>query len=389
MSFDRPNITYRIVQKKGDGRRQLLEFIRTNHAGETGVVYCQSREKVESLAAWLDAHDVPSLPYHAGMSAGQRAENQEWYLRNNGLTIVATIAFGMGIDKPDVRFVAHLDVPKSVEGYYQETGRAGRDGLPSEVWLAYSEHEAIPVQERIARSKGANRLVQSAKYDAMLAMCEASECRRVRLLAYFGETAEPCGRCDICVSPTREVDVSEMARRALGSQQTHTIADALVEALASEDRSRPWWRRILAPRDKYFWSSVLRQCVSSGVLSLNPRSGTLERTALSRQLLRGNCRVNLARPPARYRPAPHHGTRVGTLDIDAQRRLLALQRWRDRAAREGAVPLHAVMHDVTLRQIARSAPRTLFGLRRIIGRAKAVLHGTEIRAVLRPFGFHL
>jgi ATP-dependent DNA helicase RecQ len=299
MSFDRPNITYNIVEQRRDGPRQLLEYIRRRHAGETGVVYCQSRGRVEALAAYLDAHDVPSIPYHAGMSAEQRAGTQAWYLSHSGLTIVATIAFGMGIDKPDVRFVGHLDVPKSVEGYYQETGRAGRDGQASEVWLAYDRTEAMAVRARIAKSDGAARDIQLAKYDAMLSMCESRECRRVKLLAYFEETAGPCGRCDVCRAVKPETG----------------------------------WRRDVRQRWRDF-----------------------------------------------RRAKPARATML--LDIESRRRHAALLKWRARVAREQAMPLHVVLHDVTMRSLAARPPQCSWSLRRRIGKQKAALYARALMEVI-------
>lgn len=303
MSFDRPNITYNIVEQQRDGPRQLLEYIRRRHRGETGVVYCQSRGRVEALAAYLDAHDVPSIPYHAGMTAEQRAENQAWYLSHTGLTIVATIAFGMGIDKPDVRFVGHLDVSKSLEAYYQETGRAGRDGQPSQVWLAYDRIEAMSVRARIERSDGATRDVQLAKYDAMLSLCESRECRRVKLLAYFGETVDVCGRCDICATDPE-----------------------------------PGWKRTLRQR----WRRMTR--------------------------------------------AKHERPRAMPTDPEVRRRHAALFKWRTRVARLDKMPLHAVMHDVTLRSLAARPPLLGWTLRQRIGRNKHALHGRDLLAILRRGG---
>src|SRR2546421_2683604 len=201
-SFDRPNIRYRIVEKD-DGRRQLLDFIRAEHAGEAGIVYCLSRRKVDEIAAFLEAEGIPALAYHAGMEGETRRRHQQRFQREDAVVMVATIAFGMGIDKPDVRFVAHLDLPKSVEGYYQETGRAGRDVLPADAWMTYGLQDVVQLRRMIQESEApeAQKRVQAAKLDAMLGLCETAECRRVRLLAYFGEAAAPCGNCDTCLDP--------------------------------------------------------------------------------------------------------------------------------------------------------------------------------------------
>ncbi len=215
-SFDRPNIRYRIVEKN-NARAQLLKFITTEHTGELGIVYCLSRRKVDETAEWLTGQGVRALPYHAGMDAEARRRAQDAFLRDDGVVVVATIAFGMGIDKPDVRFVAHLDVPKSVEGYYQETGRAGRDGLPADAWMTYGLNDAVQ-HRRMINESGADetfRRLAHAKLDALLALCESATCRRQRMLAYFGEESEPCGNCDVCLDAPETWDGTEAARKAL------------------------------------------------------------------------------------------------------------------------------------------------------------------------------
>src|SRR5687767_9593444 len=215
-SFDRPNIRYRIVEKD-DARRQVLDFIRAEHAGEAGIVYCLSRKKVDETAAALESQGIAALPYHAGMEAEARRRHQERFQREDGIVMVATIAFGMGIDKPDVRFVAHLDLPKSVEGYYQETGRAGRDGLPADAWMAYGLQDVVQLRRMIDESEAgeAQKRIQAAKLDAMLALCETAECRRVGLLAYFGESAAACGNCDSCLDPPATFDGTKPAQQLL------------------------------------------------------------------------------------------------------------------------------------------------------------------------------
>ena len=217
-SFDRPNIQYRIVPKN-DPKKQLLELLRTEHKGDAGIVYCLSRNSVEKTAEFLTANGIEALPYHAGLENRVRARNQSRFLREDGLVVVATIAFGMGIDKPDVRFVAHLDLPKSVEGYYQETGRAGRDGLPSTAWLAYGLQDVVQQRRMIDTSEGdlAHRRRLSAHLDAMLALCESIECRREQLLNYFGEPAQPCGNCDTCLAPPESWDGTVAAQKVLST----------------------------------------------------------------------------------------------------------------------------------------------------------------------------
>ncbi|RPH67362.1 MAG: DNA helicase RecQ, partial [Burkholderiales bacterium] len=215
-SFDRPNIRYRIVDKI-DPKRQLLDFVNGAHAGQAGIVYCASRAKVDDIAQWLSAQGIGALPYHAGLDGATRRANQARFLREDGLVMVATIAFGMGIDKPDVRFVAHLDMPKSVEGYYQETGRAGRDGEPAEAWMAYGLADVVQQRRLIEQSEADEtyKRISSAKLDAMLGLAETIDCRRVRLLAYFGEASQPCGNCDNCLDPPQPWDATEAARKLL------------------------------------------------------------------------------------------------------------------------------------------------------------------------------
>src|SRR6266571_6842380 len=278
-SFDRPNIQYRI-EPKNRAEQQLLSFISTEHAGEAGIVYCLSRNSVEKTAEFLSRNGVEAVPYHAGLDARTRATNQSRFLREDGLVVVATIAFGMGIDKPDVRFVAHLDLPKSVEGYYQETGRAGRDGLPSTAWLAYGLADVVLQRKLIGGSDGeaAHRRRLSTRLDAMLALCEAVECRRVQMLGYFGEQSAPCGNCDTCLSPPQAWDGTIAAQKFLST----------VYRLAHERR-----QRFGAGQGEAEWRGVVRQLLAQGLLAVEGDYGTLALTEASSEVLAGRRQVML------------------------------------------------------------------------------------------------
>jgi ATP-dependent DNA helicase RecQ len=394
-SFDRPNIRYRIVAKR-HAHKQLLTFIRREHAGETGVVYCQTRGKVDDTAAFLDAHGLSVLPYHAGLSAEVRRDNHAWFLKQPGVIMVATIAFGMGVDKPDVRFVAHLDVPKSVEGYYQETGRAGRDGLPSEVWMAYSSYDAEPLYQMIERSTAgdAQRRVQAAKLDAMLALAETCECRRVRLLAYFGETAQPCGTCDTCVDPPARYDATGVIRQLLSCvyrvgawcDATHVIN--VLRGVKTEEvvrRRHDALSAFGAGRDRCAdeWRSIIRQCIALGVLGVDHTAGGgLTRTAASAGVMRCERRMMLRR--WRVARAPKEKTSKSRLAADhgpeTEALFERLCEWRHDVAQQRRVPGHLVFYDATLVEIAIRRPQSRWALRRIVGvgRVKAAEYGGEL-----------
>src|ERR1700742_2043092 len=312
-SFDRPNIRYRIAEKQ-NGRKQLLEFIRSEHAGESGIVYCLSRATVDETAAFLAGQKVNALPYHAGLDNGTREANQRRFIREEGIVMVATIAFGMGIDKPDVRFVAHLDLPKSIEGYYQETGRAGRDGLPADAWLVYGLGDVVQQRWMIDQSEAAEdyKRIFTAKLDAILGLCEAAECRRVRLLDYFGEPSKPCGNCDNCLTPPEEWDGTEAARKLMscilrcqqasgfsfGAQQIIDIlrgkSTPKVEQFGHDKLST---FGIGADLDVMQWRSVLRQLVMMRLVRVDhERFNTLRLTEGSREILRGERQLRLRRP---------------------------------------------------------------------------------------------
>jgi len=391
-SFDRPNIRYRIVEKD-DARRQLLEFIRAEHSGDAGIVYCLSRKKTEETAAFLAEQGLGALAYHAGMDGDTRRRHQERFQREDGIVMVATIAFGMGIDKPDVRFVAHLDLPKSVEGYYQETGRAGRDGLPADAWMAYGLQDVVQLRRMIDESEAgeAQKRLQAAKLDAMLGLCETAECRRVRLLAYFGETAAPCGNCDRCLDPPATFDGTLAAQQLLSCVYRtgqrfgamHVIDVLRGEATAkvaqrSHDKLSTFG--IGRERSGREWRAIVRQCIAHGLVEVDHDSyGALRLAGESRAVLRGERSVAL-----RAWCEPRRSTRVKTsqamLSGAAQDLFERLRAWRVEAARRHGVPAYVIFHDATLREIARLRPSSLHTLRGIsgIGARKLEAYGKDL-----------
>ncbi|MBR7835273.1 DNA helicase RecQ [Actinospica durhamensis] len=400
-SFDRPNIQYRIVPKN-EPMRQLLDLLRTEHVGDAGIVYCLSRASTEKTAQALVDNGIPALPYHAGLDARVRATNQARFLREDGLVMVATIAFGMGIDKPDVRFVAHLDLPKSVEGYYQETGRAGRDGLPSTAWLAYGLQDVVQQRKMIAGSEGddAYRRQLTAHLDAMLALCETVECRRVRLLAYFGQPGAACGNCDACLNPPESWDGTVAAQKLLST----------VFRLKSERRQRFGAGQSIdillgkkTPKVTQFnhdslsvfgigtelsdgeWRGVVRQLLARELLMVEGDYSTLALTDASAAVLRGEHQVMLRREPekparAAKRPKQSAAAALDDLPQDAVPVFERLRAWRGATAKEQAVPAYVVFHDATLRQIAAQAPTSLAALGTItgIGESKLAKYGQQI-----------
>ncbi|HVJ10877.1 MAG TPA: RecQ family ATP-dependent DNA helicase, partial [Burkholderiales bacterium] len=391
-SFDRPNIRYRIVEKD-DARRQLVDFIRAEHAGEAGIVYCLSRKKVDETAAALQSQDIVSLPYHAGMDADSRRRHQERFQREDGIVMVATIAFGMGIDKPDVRFVAHLDLPKSVEGYYQETGRAGRDGLPADAWMAYGLQDLVQLRRMIDESPAgeAQKRVQAAKLDAMLGLCETAECRRVRLLGYFGEAAAPCGNCDTCLDPPATFDGTLAAQQLLSCVYRtgqrfgamHVI-DVLrgesTEKVAQRGHDKLTTFGIGAERSAREWRAIVRQCIALGLLEVDHEAyGALRLAGESRAVLKSERNVMLRAWREPKRAARTRGTGEA-LAGPAQALCERLRAWRVEAARRHGVPAYVIFHDATLRDIARTRPASLEALRGIsgIGTKKLEAYGEDI-----------
>ena len=403
-SFDRPNIRYSAVARD-DGRRQLLDFL-DGHRGESGIVYCLSRRKVDATAEWLAAHGHPALAYHAGLDAATRAERQRRFLREDGVVMVATIAFGMGIDKPDVRFVAHLDLPKSLEGYYQETGRAGRDGDPAEAWLAYGMGDAMLLRRMIEEGEASDerKRLEHGKLDALIGYVESTGCRRQTLLAYFGEAhAGACGNCDNCLSPPRTWDATEAARKALScvyrTGQRFGAAH-VVDVLRGADtaRIRQFGHDALSTYgigrdlDARQWRGVFRQLVAAGLLETDLDShGALRLTAAATPLLRGERQLYLrmdAPKPERRRSRGEDEARgaapIIDLPEDAAARFTALRAWRADAARAQNLPAYVIFHDATLRAIALAQPRDLDALAGIggVGAAKLERYGREVIAAL-------
>jgi ATP-dependent DNA helicase RecQ len=375
-SFDRPNIRYTIVDKQ-DARNQLLHFIREEHAGEAGIVYCLSRKKVDETSAWLVSHGVHALPYHAGMDAASRADHQNRFQREDGVVIVATIAFGMGIDKPDVRFVAHLDLPKSIEGYYQETGRAGRDGAPADAWMAYGLGDVVQQRRMIDQSEGSEdyRRVSVAKLDALLGLCETAGCRRVRLLDYFGEAGAPCGNCDTCLDPPQTWDATDAARKALSciyrtGQRFGAVH--LIDVLRGRatERTAQWGHDQLkvfgigADLDEPAWRNVFRQLVALGYVQPDHDAfGALKLTETSRPVLKGEQSVEMRRvQPRKGKAAKSRSVAAAGLSAADSGLLEQLKAWRLEQAREQSVPAYVILHDRTLAEIAASRPADIDAL---------------------------
>lgn len=404
-SFDRPNIQYRIVGKNSP-QRQLLELLRTEHQGDAGIVYCLSRNSVEKTAEFLVQNGIPAVPYHAGLDARTRAKHQSRFLREDGLIVVATIAFGMGIDKPDVRFVAHLDLPKSVEGYYQETGRAGRDGLPSTAWLAYGLQDVVQQRKMIDTSEGdeAHRRRLGAHLNAMLALCETVECRRVQILNYFGQPAGPCGNCDTCLNPPEKWDGTIPAQKLLSTvvrlrneRRQKFGAGQVIDILLG--KSTPKVTQFQHDTLKTFgigtelrepeWRAVVRQLLAQGLLAVEGDYGSLVLTEASAEVLGGDRQVLLRREPERAAAAAKvRNTKkaAAAVEMPAEAAPLfeRLRAWRAGVAKEQGVPAYVVFHDATLRQIATQRPSSLADLGTVsgVGENKLAKYGEGLLEVL-------
>ncbi|GGT70209.1 DNA helicase RecQ [Actinomadura citrea] len=403
-SFDRPNIQYRI-EPKTDAKRQLLRLLQSEHKGDAGIVYCLSRNSVEKNAAFLSENGIEALPYHAGLDAEIRAANQARFLREDGLVMVATIAFGMGIDKPDVRFVAHLDLPKSVEGYYQETGRAGRDGLPSTAWLAYGLQDVVNLRKMIDGGEGdaAHRRRQGMHLDSMLALCETVECRRVQLLNYFGQSGEPCGNCDTCLTPPETWDATVPAQKVLSTvvrldreRRQKFGAGHVVDILLGKKNAKV----IQFDHDslKVFgigaelrdveWRGVVRQLLAQGLIAVESNHGTLVLTDESAGVLRGERKVMMRReaerPVAKAAKTAKAAKAQVELPAESMPIFERLRAWRAATAKEQGVPAYVIFHDATLREIATALPTSLAALGRVngVGENKLAKYGDQVLETL-------
>lgn len=400
--FDRPNIQYRI-QQKNNPRQQLLNFLREEHSGHAGIVYCLSRNKVEQTAAWLCGEGLNAAPYHAGLPAATRAENQRHFLRDESMIMVATIAFGMGIDKPDVRFVAHLDLPKSIEAYYQETGRAGRDGEPATALLLYGLEDVVKLRQMMASSEGNEEFKrhEQQRLQAMLGLCEITSCRRQTLLRYFGDTLErACGNCDSCLTPAQTWDATEAVRMALSCVYrtgqrfgANHVIDVLRgsngEKILSLEHNKLSTYGIGQQLSADEWRSIFRQLVARGYLDVDARGfGSLLLNNTCRSLLRGEQDIQLRRE---QKITAVTATRRQSAQIapEDQRLWNALRACRKRLAEEHGVPPYVIFHDATLREMLERRPTTAVALLAIsgVGDSKLKRFGEEFLQTLREYEY--
>ncbi|SNY55566.1 ATP-dependent DNA helicase RecQ [Paractinoplanes atraurantiacus] len=411
-SFDRPNIQYRIVPKN-EPRKQLLDLLRTEHPGDSGIIYCLSRASVEKVAEFLNQNGITALPYHAGLDNRVRAANQSRFLREDGLVMVATIAFGMGIDKPDVRFVAHLDLPKSVEGYYQETGRAGRDGQPSTAWLAYGLQDVVQQRKMIESSDGDVNFRRNASkhLDAMLALCETVSCRRSELLAYFGQdqSGDNCGNCDTCLAPPESWDATVAAQKLLSTvlrlqreRGQKFGAGQSIDILVGKQTDKIKQFRhdqlsvfgIGTELRETEWRGVVRKLLAAGHLAVEGEYGTLVLTESSAEVLRGQAKVAMRREvaPVKTRAPKQRSAAAAAPTADLSPAATSvferLRAWRGATAKEQGMPAYVIFHDATLRAIAALNPTTLSELGTVsgVGQSKLAKFGQQVLDTLHGDG---
>jgi ATP-dependent DNA helicase RecQ len=400
-SFDRPNIRYQIVEK-GNGRKQLLDFIQAEHTGDCGIVYCLSRKKVEETAEFLNENGIRALAYHAGMDHAKRAANQARFLREENIVMCATIAFGMGIDKPDVRFVCHLDLPKSIEGYYQETGRGGRDGMPASAWMAYGLQDVVLQRRMIDESEADEtfKRVLGQKLDAMLGLCETLSCRRMRLLEYFGERSGPCGNCDTCLLPPISFDGTVPVQKLLSTiyrVDQRFAAGHIIDVLrgVTSERITQWRHDNLSvygignDRSEQEWRAIVRQAIALGLVTVDHESySSLKLTDAARPVLKGGQQVQLRQYQKPVKPKRQPSAPKGYVEMDLSKSEQAifdkLRWWRVETARAHGVPAYVVFQDATLREIAKVKPTSLEQLRGVtgVGEKKLISYGDEIVALI-------